>query len=209
MKIRIYRLGGGNFLKYCMCSFLCLPHALFYLLSKNKKTIQYDVKRWIELTINEYHGTIFDLWYLLVFWKEFRNVFYLRIGVWRYLLQWYIRPLQSLFINTPSDCFGAGTFIQHGFATIIAAERIGRNCFINQQVTIGYNGSRKYGYGKPIVEDNVRISSGAKVAGKLTVGEGAVIGMNAVVVKDVPRQSVIVPSTMMIKENNREEFHPF
>lgn len=144
--------------------------------------------------------------YLLSYWIEFRNVFYLRIGVSRFLIQWYIRPLSSLFIYTPSDKFGAGTFIQHGFATVITAESVGRNCWINQQVTIGYNGSRKYGYGKPIIEDDVRVSCGAKVVGPITVGKGSTIGVNAVVVKDIPPQSVVIPSPMMIRNGNDNTF---
>lgn len=132
--------------------------------------------------------------------KEFRNVFYLRIGKIKYLL-YYLPPLSSLYINMRSDNFGAGTFIQHGFATIITAEHIGENCWINQQVTIGYNKSNKYGYGRPWIGDNVRVSCGAKVVGKISVGDSSVIGVNSVVVKDVPAKSTVICSpAILIKE---------
>lgn len=167
----------------------------------------YDVKRWIDCTIKEHHLCSLDLLYLLSFWKEFRNIFYLRIGFLRYFLEWYIRPLSTLYINTPSEKFGAGTFIQHGFATVITAESIGRDCWINQQVTIGYNGSRKYGFGKPVIGDRVRISAGAKVCGGITVGNDSTIGINAVIVKNVPPQSVVIPSPMyLIRENGIETY---
>ncbi len=70
---------------------------------------------------------------------------------------------------------------------------IGKNCVIFQQVTIGSNmikGSK--GQGAPILEDNVYIGCGAKIIGNVHVGHNARIGANAVVVKDVPANSVTV-----------------
>ena len=62
----------------------------------------------------------------------------------------YFPSLSSLYINTKSENFGADTFFQHGSSTVITAEKLGLNCWINQQVIIGYNDSKKYGYGKVI-----------------------------------------------------------
>lgn len=132
-----------------------------------------------------------------MFLSEYRNVFYLRIGKIKYFL-YYLRPLSSLMIATPSEKFGAGTYIQHGFATIIAAKSIGKNCWINQQVTIGYNDSHKYGYGQPSIGNNVRVSAGAKVCGNITIGDNSTIGVNAVAIKDVPENSIVIPSPMML-----------
>ena len=138
--------------------------------------------------------------WLLLYIKEYRNVFYLIICKKKLLLK-YLPPLSTLYICTKSENFGAGTYIQHGFATVITAEKVGENCWINQQVTIGYNDSKKYGYGRPTIGNNVRVSAGAKVCGHIIVGDGSVIGVNAVVVKNVPAKSVIVPSPMiMIQE---------
>ena len=143
---------------------------------------------------------IVNMMWLLLYIKEYRNVFYLRIGKKKWLLM-YLPPLSTLYICTKSENFGAGTYIQHGFATVITAEKVGENCWINQQVTIGYNNSKKYGYGRPTIGNDVRVSAGAKVCGNITVGDGSVIGVNAVVVKNVPAKSVIVPSPMiMIQE---------
>lgn len=204
----IYKINGTAKMLcfWIFCVFL-IPHIIFYYISENKKTIKEDVKCWIDCTVRESHGKVFDLCFLLTFYREYRNLFYLRIGFWGFFLKWYLRPLSSLMIETPSKMVGAGTFIQHGFATIIGAEKIGRNCWINQQVTIGFNYSKKYGFGKPTIEDNVRISCGAKVLGKITVGEGSIIGANAVVVKDVPPHSVVIPSpTMVIKEQGESVY---
>ena len=145
---------------------------------------------------------IYGIIYLLLFIKEYRNLFYLRVGKWKYLLC-YLPPLSSLYIYTRSENFGAGTFIQHGFATIINADHVGENCWINQQVTIGYNNSKKYGFGRPWIGDRVRVSCGAKVVGKLHVGDDTKIGANSVVVKDVPPRSTVVSSpAMLIREED-------
>ena len=92
--------------------------------------------------------------------------------------------MDTLFIETPE--IGGGLYIQHGFSTMIAARSIGDNCWINQQVTVGYTGK-----GCPVIGNNVMITCGAKVLGNITVGDGAVIGANAVVVKDVATGAVM------------------
>lgn len=147
-----------------------------------------------------------NLMWLLVFYKEYRNLFYLRIGELSHLLC-YLPRLSSLYIDTPSVKFGAGTFIQHGFSTMIAAKEIGEDCWINQQVTIGFNDSKKNGFGQPTIGNNVRISAGAKVIGNIKVGDDSTIGVNAVVVKDVPSKSTVVPSPMMLIRENGEKVY--
>jgi len=144
--------------------------------------------------------------WLLLFMKEFRNVFYLRMGKKKVFL-FYLPPLSSLYIWTKSEKFGAGTYIQYGFSTVIAADSVGENCWINQQVTIGWNGSKKYGYGCPTIGNNVRVSAGAKVCGNVTVGDNSTIGVNAVVIKNVPSDSVVIPSPMMLIQENGERVY--
>ena len=87
--------------------------------------------------------------------------------------------MDTLFIEAKE--IGGGLFIQHGFATMITAESIGENCWINQQVTIGYSSGAR----APIIGNNVMITCGAKVLGDITVGDNVVIGANAVVIRDV------------------------
>ena len=83
----------------------------------------------------------------------------------------------------------------HGYHGIFIsnAAHIGKNVVIFHQVTIGSNmikGSRKIG--APVIEDNVYIGCGAKIIGALNVGHNARIGANAIVVNDVPSNSVTV-----------------
>lgn len=88
-------------------------------------------------------------------------------------------PMETLYINTKE--IGRCLFIQHGFATNITAKQIGDFCWINQQVTIGYTFDSE----PPTIGNGVRISAGAKVLGKITVGDNAIVAANAAVVKDV------------------------
>ena len=83
---------------------------------------------------------------------------------------------------------GPGLFIQHGFATVVAARRVGRNCWINQQVTIGFTRAED----RPTIGDDVFVYAGAKVLGDITVGNGARVGANAVVLTDVPERYTAV-----------------
>ena len=122
-------------------------------------------------------------------YKEFRNLFLYRNQhrrFYRYWVRCWYKPMETLYIYAKE--IGGGLFIQHGFATMISAEKIGKNCWINQQVTIGYNGEGK----APVIEDNVMITCGAKVLGEINVGAGAIIGANAVVIKDVEPNAVMV-----------------
>lgn len=94
------------------------------------------------------------------------------------------QPLDSLCLGTID--IGGGLYIQHGFSTIVLAKRIGENCSIYQQVTIGFKGTEQ-----PILEDNVNISCGAKVLGGITMHRNSRAGAGAVVVKDVPENAIV------------------
>jgi len=182
-----------------------------YFLSSEKATITKDLERWhdcCQISHIKKSAHIRTLVFLILNFKEFRNVFLLRCGILGKLLL-YLPKEPSLHIYTKSKDFGAGTFIQHGFSTIITADHIGENCWINQQVTIGFNNSRTRGFGKPWIGDNVRISAGAKVCGPIKIGSNATIGLNAVVVKDVPENSIIIPSPMQIKYPQENTFSKF
>ena len=96
---------------------------------------------------------------------------------------------------------GPGLFIGHAGGIVIASEaRIGSNLNLSHQVTIGLSGQgEKRGY--PVIGDNVYIAPGAKVFGKIRIGNGVKIGANAVVYKDVPDGAVVAldPGFRIIK----------
>jgi serine O-acetyltransferase len=89
---------------------------------------------------------------------------------------------------------GTGLVIPHTNGTIIGAGYIGKNVTIFQQVTLGAK-LADFGYDfalRPYVGDNVTITAGAKVLGSVRLGNGCIIGANAVVLTDVPNDALAV-----------------
>ncbi len=92
----------------------------------------------------------------------------------------------------PAALVGEGLFIDHGNGVVIGeTAEIGENVTLYQGVTLGGTG---FATGKrhPTVQDNVTIGSGAKLLGPITIGHGAKIGANSVVIHDVPPNSTVV-----------------
>jgi serine O-acetyltransferase len=92
----------------------------------------------------------------------------------------------------PAARIGKAFFIDHGMGVVIGeTAEIGDNVTLYQGVTLGGTG---FATGKrhPTVQDNVTIGSGAKLLGPITVGHGAKVGANSVVIHDVPPNSTVV-----------------
>jgi serine O-acetyltransferase len=92
----------------------------------------------------------------------------------------------------PSARIGRGLFIDHGAGVVVGETAdIGDDVTLYQGVTLGGTG---FATGKrhPTVQDNVTIGSGAKLLGPITIGHGAKIGANSVVITDVPPNSTVV-----------------
>ena len=92
----------------------------------------------------------------------------------------------------PSASIGQGLFIDHGAGVVIGeTAEIGNDVTLYQGVTLGGTGFAS-GKRHPTVQDNVTIGSGAKLLGPITIGHGAKIGANSVVITDVPPNSTVV-----------------
>jgi serine O-acetyltransferase len=107
------------------------------------------------------------------------------------LITLFMRALTGIEIH-PAATIGDGLFIDHGTGVVIGeTAEIGSNVTLYQGVTLGGTG---FATGKrhPTVQDNVTIGSGAKLLGPITIGHGAKIGANSVVITDVPPNSTVV-----------------
>jgi serine O-acetyltransferase len=92
----------------------------------------------------------------------------------------------------PAARIGADFFIDHGSGVVIGeTAEIGDRVTLYQGVTLGGTGFAR-GKRHPTVEDDVTIGSGAKLLGPITVGHGAKVGANTVVIEDVPPRSTVV-----------------
>lgn len=86
----------------------------------------------------------------------------------------------------------------HGGIVIHGATIIGDDCLIRHGVTLGNTGYNDP-FGAPKVGDRVQMGAGAKILGRVNVGNDAIIGANAVVTHDVPEHAVVggVPARML------------
>lgn len=102
----------------------------------------------------------------------------------------------------PGATIGKGLFIDHGMGVVIGETSvIGDNVTLFQGVTLGGTGKEK-GKRHPTLGNNIVVGTGAKVLGNIRVGDGVMVGANAVVVKDIPADSTVVgvPGRVVKKE---------
>ena len=108
----------------------------------------------------------------------------------RFLSQ-VMRWLTGIEIH-PGATINHGLFIDHGMGVVIGeTAEVGSFVTLYHGVTLGGTSLNK-GKRHPTLEDNVVVGAGAKILGAITVGENSRIGANAVVVKPVPPNSVVV-----------------
>lgn len=187
---------------------LVCPLLILYFLSTEKQIILLDIKRWSKILNLDGISEIINLLYLLSARAAFRSIYYYRIKKGNLLAKIFTYFLKIIYKDAPTlsiycnNC-GPGLFISYGFGTIINAHSIGKNCWIHQQVTIGVDIHDKQG--NPKIGNNVRITAGAKIIGKITIGDNVIVGANAVVVKDVPKNCVVagVPARIIRKNGVR------
>lgn len=104
------------------------------------------------------------------------------------------------------DAFAAPPLYNpHGINGIIiaAGARIGRNCSISHQVTIGRSRN-----GAPVIGDNVYIGPGAKIFGDIKIGNNVRIGANCPAFFDVPdNATVVLPHPRIIERNEPKDYY--
>jgi serine O-acetyltransferase len=132
-------------------------------------------------------------------------VFY-RYGRWRYTIPW--RPLRLPFsfvykffkpfvetltgIELPCEVvLGRRLVIEHFGGIIISGDAVfGEDCIIRNGVTVGLRHTLHRG--SPTIGNRVDIGAGAKLLGPIRIGDDVAIGANAVVITDVPSNSIAV-----------------
>lgn len=111
---------------------------------------------------------------------------------------------QKLGLSIPFNVFGPGLAIVH-YGTIVVNQhsKIGKNCRIQEGVTIGSNASEP---SAPKIGDNVYIGSGSKIIGDIKIADGIVIGANAVVTKSflTPNVTIAGVPAKVINNNNSD-----
>ncbi len=119
-------------------------------------------------------------------------------GLWRRglrfaarLVSHTMRFLSGVEIH-PGARIGRRVFIDHGAGVVIGeTAEIGDDCVLYQGVTLG-GVSLEQGKRHPTIRDHVVLGAGAKVLGPITIGHGARVGANSVVISDVPAGATVV-----------------
>ena len=182
-------------IKIIISLYRLIPAYCLLLFSGCKSVVIDDVDFWNKLFGRTDKSAFIKVGLLLWDFREFRNVVAARIhaqGTRSQTVNMILSKLfaflypgeKTLFIDT--KCIGNRLFIQHGFSTIISAESIGEECWINQQVTIG----REYA-SKPRIGNHVRICAGAIIVGDVDIGDNSIIAAGAVVTKNVPSNEIL------------------
>lgn len=136
--------------------------------------------------------------------------------LWRHNLKLLARGLSQILRSLtgieihPAAQIAPGLFIDHGMGVVIGeTAEIGSNVTLYHGVTLGGTSLHK-GKRHPTLEDNVVVGAGAKVLGAIRVGENSRIGANAVVVKPVPANSVVVgvPGQVVLRSQPRPPHAP-
>jgi serine O-acetyltransferase len=137
----------------------------------------YESDRWpARLKVLLTDGTAAMIWYRLMQWAR----------------RWRLLPLELLFNKLNVVCcnciigrgaeFGPGLVLIHSTGVVInGSVRGGARVHVEHQVTIGAERRRS-----PVLGDDVFLGAGCKIVGPVTLGDGARVGANAVVVHDLP-----------------------
>jgi serine O-acetyltransferase len=149
----------------------------------------------------------------VVFTQQLYAIMFYRLGHWAEydckvwglafffrFLYFFLRKISNMFFGIdmrPQSDIGPGLWFPQ-FGGIFVEGRIGKNCTIQQDVTIGHIGGFRGG-GVPTIGDNVYIGAGAKILGEVKIGNNVKIGANAVVITDIPDNALAVGVPAQVK----------
>ncbi len=193
-----------NIIKAILGGILYLPHILMFLIQPKvtKRFIISDI--YANTSSKGHYGSgdesfvgggklriISGLWYLCNLLPSdlyFQSLFLYRLRKCKLRHLLYHRHFT---LEIPLDTeIGLGLKYDHPFSTILNAKKIGNYCRIKNNITIGNKNDDETL--RPVLGDNVYIGAGAIIIGKITIGEGSIIGAGAVVTKSIPPNSIVV-----------------
>jgi serine O-acetyltransferase len=142
-----------------------------------------------------------------------------RFGQWRYTIKSGIirKPFSLLYkilkvfsemvtgVELPCEAVvGKRLVIEHAFDIVVSGDAVlGDDVILRNGVTIGLR--HRLQRGSPVIGNRCDIGAGAKLLGPITIGDDVAIGANAVVITDVPSNSIAVGVPARIRPRKPEE----
>ena len=141
---------------------------------------------------------IYQSIHVLIFYRIAHGLYKIKLFFLARLISQLGRFFTGIEIH-PGAKIGKGLFIDHGMGVVIGeTAEIGDNVTIYHGVTLGGTGKDK-GKRHPTIGNDVIIGCGAKILGPISIGDGAKIGANSVVLKNVPKGKTAVGIPAVIK----------
>ena len=120
-----------------------------------------------------------------------------------HLISWFNRLLFAVWIPSTADIGKNFTIGYWGLGVVIHSRtKIGNNCLVAQNVTIGRNFGEKQ---VPVIGDDVYIGAGSVIFGNITIGNNVIIGSNSLINKSIPDNVTVVGTPFRIIASNRVE----
>jgi serine O-acetyltransferase len=158
-------------------------------------------RSWLEI-LTAYPGLHAIWFYRLAHWCWIHRLFWIGRLV-SHIGRWF----SGIEIH-PGAKIDRGFFIDHGMGVVIGeTAEVGPNVTLYHGVTLGGT-SWKKGKRHPTLQENVVVGAGAKILGPITIGARTRVGANAVVVKDVPPDSVVVGIPGRVTHRNGARIAP-
>ncbi len=174
-------------IKTLLYPFALLHYIAFLSLnSKTKSLILSDIEE-----MNKRLRCKKGLFYYLINYSPYRNLFYYRVGVWSRVLKIFLKPYPLFRFSKTVKYIGGNAFVlNHPYATTINAKSIGSNFTICQLTTLG---NKMHGRNDliPTIGDHVSLGANVCIMGNITIGNNVIVGAGSVVVKDVPDNCVV------------------
>ena len=185
--------SGSFIIKGIKCIFI----SILFLFVNDK--IRDDIEAWRRnLSVRKFQSDFKQFIYLFLFLKEFRSLFYYRKSWQNNIITIFFKGQTNLYLK---QGIGKGLILQHAYSTTIRCEKMGYDCQIWQNVTIGRSRSM-INQSCPTLGNNVKIGCNSVVLGNITIGNNVFIGAGCVVVKNIPDNAVVVGNPAKIVKLN-------